>query len=241
MTPEQQQEMQEKLKKMSPEELAEFQKQQCIFCQIIAGKIPSKKIYEDKLCLAVLDINPAAKGHVLVLPKEHFSIMPQMPDKILSHLFVVSKYLSQAMLRSLGTEGTNLFVANGLVAGQNAQHFMLHLIPRKSGDELLHFEEKLIDQKMQLQVKTVLQDKLNQLLGVNKEVLEVQKELPVEEKEKSAEPEAVAEEQPEEVEEEKPTKKTKPGAKKKSTKKTTKKKEDDDEGASLDDIANLFK
>ena len=93
LTPEQQEELQEKLKNMSPEELQEFQKKQCIFCQIIAGKIPSKKIYEDEKCLAVLDINPAAKGHLLLLPKEHYAIMPQIPDKILSHLFLVSKKL----------------------------------------------------------------------------------------------------------------------------------------------------
>ncbi len=67
MTPEQAEAMQEKLKQMSPEELKDFQKKQCIFCQIIDGKVASKKIYEDDKMIAILDINPAAKGHVLLL------------------------------------------------------------------------------------------------------------------------------------------------------------------------------
>ena len=69
MSEEQRKELEEKIKNMSPEELREFQKQQCIFCQIIAGKVPAKKVYEDEHCVAVLDINPAAKGHLLLIPK----------------------------------------------------------------------------------------------------------------------------------------------------------------------------
>ena len=99
MTEEQRKEMEERIKSMSPEELKEFQKQQCIFCQIISGKIPSKKIYEDEKAIAILDINPAAKGHVLVMPKEHYAIMPQMPDKEVAHLFKIAKKISQVILK----------------------------------------------------------------------------------------------------------------------------------------------
>ena len=76
MTEEQVKELQEKIKNMSPEELKEFQKKQCVFCQIISGKVQSKKVYDDEKCIAILDINPANPGHVLLLPKEHYSIMP---------------------------------------------------------------------------------------------------------------------------------------------------------------------
>ncbi len=69
MSEEQVAELQEKIKNMSPEELKEFQKQQCIFCQIISGKVASKKIYEDEKCIAILDINPANPGHLLLMPK----------------------------------------------------------------------------------------------------------------------------------------------------------------------------
>ena len=86
MTEEQRQALQEKLKNMKPEELAQLQKQQCIFCQIISGKIPAKKIYDDEIAIAILDINPASKGHLLLLPKEHYMIMPQVPDGVLAAL-----------------------------------------------------------------------------------------------------------------------------------------------------------
>jgi len=136
VTKEQAAALQEKLKDMSPEELKEFQKQQCIFCHVISGKVASKKIYEDENCLAILDINPANPGHILLLPKEHYSIMPQLNDEDIAHLFIVAKHLSNVLLKALKVEGTNIFVANGIAAGQRAQHMMIHIIPRKENDGL---------------------------------------------------------------------------------------------------------
>ncbi len=136
MSKEQAEELQEKLKDMSPEELKEFQKQQCIFCHIISGKVASKKIYEDENCMAVLDINPANPGHILLLPKEHYSIMPQLNDKEIARLFMAAKHLAHALLRAFKAEGVNIFVANGIAAGQRAQHLMIHIIPRKKNDGL---------------------------------------------------------------------------------------------------------
>ncbi|MBI2650761.1 HIT family protein [Candidatus Woesearchaeota archaeon] len=134
ISPEQLKALQEKIKNMSPEELKEFQKKQCIFCQIIAGKVQSRKVYEDEKVIALLDINPANPGHVLLLTKEHYSIMPQIPDDEVSYVFMVSKALSNSMLRSIDAQGTNVIVANGIAAGQRAQHFMAHIIPRKEND-----------------------------------------------------------------------------------------------------------
>jgi len=166
LTEEQRKQLEEKLKNMSPGELREFQKQQCIFCQIVSGKIPSKKVYEDDICLAVLDINPAAKGHLLIMPKEHYVIMPQIPEDSMGHLFFISRHLSQILLKSLKAEGTNIFIANGPAAGQRAQHFMVHLIPRKESDGILEIEEKLIDHEMIRKIKSALEGKLQEVLGV---------------------------------------------------------------------------
>src|SRR3989338_3114112 len=113
LSPEQIEALQEKLKNMSPEELKEFQKKQCIFCQIVDGKVKARKVYDDDKCIAVLDINPASPGHLLLLPKEHYTIMPQMPEDELSHIFMVAKSLSNSILRALGARGTNIIVANG--------------------------------------------------------------------------------------------------------------------------------
>ena len=130
----------EELRNMSPEQIAELQKQNCIFCHIVAGRASAKKIYEDDRCIAILDINPANPGHVLLLPREHYAVMPQIPEDIIGHLFMVAKGISHACLRSFRAEGTNIFVANGVAAGQRAQHFMVHIIPRKENDGLDMFK-----------------------------------------------------------------------------------------------------
>ena len=136
ISPEQLKALQEKIKQMSPEELKEFQKKQCIFCQIVAGKVQSRKVYEDETVIALLDINPSNPGHVLLLTKEHYSIMPQVPEDEVAHVFMVAKSLSNSMLRGIDAQGTNIIVANGIAAGQRAQHFMAHIIPRKENDGL---------------------------------------------------------------------------------------------------------
>ena len=233
ITPEQRAAFEEKLKNMSPEELAAFQKQQCIFCQIISGKIPSKAIYSDEHCIAILDINPAVKGHVLLIPKEHYAIMPQLPEFLTEHLFTIGKKISQALLRGLKASGTNIFIANGLAAGQRAQHFMLHVIPRKEGDKLLNLDEQLTDKEMQNHVLVAVGNKLNELLGIKKDKVEVQKTLEPEREPESEEKEAKPEEQEKEEPEEEPKEKEKETPDDDS--------EEPKEDVSLDDIASLFK
>src|SRR3989338_1679315 len=157
----------EDLKKMTPEEMREFQKKQCIFCHIIAGKIPSKKVYEDDRIIAILDINPATPGHVLVMPKEHYMIMPQMNDDDIKHIYVTAKVISQAQLRGLSVEGTNVFIANGYVAGQKAQHFMLHVIPRLQNDGLdFNLTESTMPRETLEKYRIALGKRLSDLMGV---------------------------------------------------------------------------
>ena len=178
LTAEQRQALEEKIKNMSPEQLKGLQRTQCIFCQIISGKIPSKKLYEDDSCLAILDINPATRGHLLILPKEHYAIMTQIPDKLMGRLMNVAKTLSKLLLKALRADGTTVFIANGLVAGQKAQHFILHLIPRKEGDKILNLDEKLLDAELLRKVKEVLQPKMEGLLGMKKAVKKAEKTKP---------------------------------------------------------------
>ncbi|MBW2964312.1 HIT family protein [Candidatus Woesearchaeota archaeon] len=123
---------------LSPEQktMLEEQKKQCIFCQIVEGKIPSKKVYEDNLLVAVLDINPASKGHVLLMPKEHYPIMPLIPPETFKHMFDKVKAVEGAIKDALLCKETTVFIANGGAAGQQSNHFMLHIIPREGGDEL---------------------------------------------------------------------------------------------------------
>jgi histidine triad (HIT) family protein len=121
----------------------------CIFCQIATKKIPSKVIYEDDLVIGVLDINPANKGHVLLLTKKHYSLMMQIPDDELSHLMLASKKISFALLKALNIDGTNIFIANGQTAGQKAPHFILHIIPRFENDNInFSLYPKIIDKNI---------------------------------------------------------------------------------------------
>jgi histidine triad (HIT) family protein len=123
---------------ITPEAQAQFdeQKKNCIFCKIISGEMDSKKVYEDDLVIGVLDINPALKGHVLFMPKEHYPIMPYIPPKTFKRLFGCLPQLSKALKKSMLTTGINIFVANGGVAGQQSPHFLFHLLPREKGDGL---------------------------------------------------------------------------------------------------------
>jgi histidine triad (HIT) family protein len=105
-----------------------------IFTKIIQGEIPSTKLHEDSLCIAILDIAPANKGHALVIAKEEFATMGDCPDDVLAHLMVIAKQLDQAMRSRLGAEATNIVINNGPAAGQEVPHLHIHVIPRFSND-----------------------------------------------------------------------------------------------------------
>ena len=163
----------EQLKSMSPEELKELSKKQCIFCQIISGKVASKKIYEDESCIAILDINPANPGHTLILPKEHYSIMPLMPEEEITHLFSVSKRISMAQIRALKADGTNIFVANGAAAGQKSPHFMIHVIPRKENDGITTFTLPQNDMTPEenMKLRSAIEKNVNARFGITKSIV----------------------------------------------------------------------
>src|SRR3989338_6167063 len=237
LSPEQVKALQEKLKNMSPEELKEFQKKQCIFCQIIEGKVQSRKVYEDDSAIAILDVNPANPGHMLIMPKEHYSIMPQMPDEETGHIFAVAKALSNAALRSLEVQGSNIIVANGVAAGQRAQHFMVHLIPRKENDNL-NFEvpQKNIPEKELESMQEMLSGSLGKKVGEKERPIP----MPLIPKRKQV-MEAEFEEKPITA------KKTKTTGKKEAKKpirkpeiKSPKKPKKNDKNADLDDIAKML-
>ena len=120
----------------------------CILCQIINGKVPSKKIYEDENTLAILDVNGANAGHCFVIPKKHYPILEQIPDNELAALFKVANAVSSSIFETLKVEGTNIFVSNGVAAGQTVAHFMINVIPRRQGDGInLEWQPKQIGEE----------------------------------------------------------------------------------------------
>jgi len=131
----------------------------CIICQIVGGKIPSKKIYEDEDCVAILDVNGANPGHSFVIPKEHHPIMERVPDFLVGKLFSVANKVSSAIFESLAIHGTNIFVANGISAGQKVAHFMIHVIPRIEKDRVnLQWTPKQLSEEEMSTVELKLKD-----------------------------------------------------------------------------------
>ena len=118
----------------------------CIFCKIINGELPSKTVYEDDLIKVIMNINPNTNGHLLVLPKEHFVNINDITDEIITHsLKVIRENLYPLLKEKLNCEGLTIAENNEL--GQEIKHFHLHLIPRYPDDnaDFQYDESKLID------------------------------------------------------------------------------------------------
>ena len=111
-----------------------MKKEDCIFCKIANGDIPSKTLYEDEDFRVILDLGPATKGHALILPKEHADNLYELPDETASKVFVLAKKLAMKMKEKLNCDGLNIVQNNGEVAGQTVFHFHMHIIPRIKGD-----------------------------------------------------------------------------------------------------------
>lgn len=109
-------------------------KDSCLVCQIVDGKIPAKIVYEDDHCLGILDINGANPGHVFIIPKRHHPILEQVPDNELAGIFSAANRISSALFEALEIGGTNIFITNGIPAGQTIAHFMVNVIPRTKED-----------------------------------------------------------------------------------------------------------
>lgn len=111
-------------------------KNDCIFCKIIKGEIPSFTVYEDDTFKVILDRFPAAPGHALIIPKEHADDMFGLPDETAAKLYPLAKKIAAKIKEAVGAEGINIVQNNGEVAGQSVHHFHLHIVPRKSGDQI---------------------------------------------------------------------------------------------------------
>lgn len=111
-----------------------MKKDNCIFCKIANGEIPSRTIYEDDSYRVILDLGPATKGHALILPKDHYANLYELPDENASGVLVLAKKMAKKMSSALKCDGFNIVQNNGEIAGQTVFHFHMHLIPRYIND-----------------------------------------------------------------------------------------------------------
>lgn len=108
----------------------------CIFCKIVRGEVPSARVFEDERSVAFMDINPANPGHVLVVPKDHAADLYAMPDELLAATVAVVKRVATAVRDAVAPDGVNIIQANGPGAAQSVAHFHWHVLPRINGDDL---------------------------------------------------------------------------------------------------------
>ena len=105
----------------------------CIFCKIANGDIPATEIWENEGFRVILDLGPASEGHALVLPKEHYRDITELPEKAAGEAFSLAGKVGKAMQQGLGAAGFNIVQNNGTAAGQTVFPFHIHVIPRYEG------------------------------------------------------------------------------------------------------------
>ena len=111
-----------------------MKKDDCIFCKLANGDIPTNVIYEDDTFTVIMDAAPATKGHCLILPKEHYANIYELDEEVAGNVFKLAKKLAAEMTEKLGCDGFNIVQNNGETAGQTVFHFHMHLIPRYKDD-----------------------------------------------------------------------------------------------------------
>lgn len=129
-----------------------MKKDDCIFCKLANGEIPTRSIYEDEDFKVILDTAPATRGHALILPKEHADNLYQLPEEMTGRAFVLAKKMAISMTEALGCPGFNIVQNNGEAAGQTVFHFHIHLVPRYTDDgqglfwEPRHYSDEALDE-----------------------------------------------------------------------------------------------
>jgi len=107
---------------------------ECIFCQIVAGEVPSHAVYEDEVAYAFLDVNPLARGHTVVIPRDHYGRVGEMPDGVAGGLFRAITDLTPAIEAAVDAPASTVAFNNGEEAGQEVPHTHCHVVPRFAGD-----------------------------------------------------------------------------------------------------------
>lgn len=106
----------------------------CIFCKILNGDIPARKVFENERFIAILDAFPANEGHTLVIPKKHFKNIFEIDEETISEAYKIAKNIAEKIKVNMGIENINILQNNGNTAGQSVNHFHIHIIPRMEND-----------------------------------------------------------------------------------------------------------
>lgn len=130
----------------------------CIFCKILNGDIPSRKVFENKRFIAILDAFPANEGHTLVIPKKHFENIFEIDEETISEAYRIAKNIAEKIKINMGIENINILQNNGVIAGQSVNHFHIHIIPRIEKDTVIIKSEVM-------EISTERLDKIKDILS----------------------------------------------------------------------------
>lgn len=132
--------------------------QDCIFCKLANGDIPTNTIYEDEDFRVIMDLSPATRGHSLILPKEHYKNIYEIPDEIAAKAMILAKKMAVKMTNALQADGFNIVQNNNEIAGQTVFHFHIHLIPRYQNDnqKINWVPQKITEEELKEIQQTIL-------------------------------------------------------------------------------------
>ncbi len=157
------------LEELSPEQLEYLKKsgmiqdkQECLFCSLASGKIRAYKIYEDNNLMAVLDINPANLGHTLLFPKKHVkSLLEIKYDTALMNVIVV---IASNIVKVVKANSFNIYIANGIEAGQRLEHLVVNIIPRFKDDKIdFNWNSKKVNENDLLRISNAVRENIEML------------------------------------------------------------------------------
>lgn len=134
-----------------------MRKNDCIFCKIAQGEISSQTLYEDEQFRVILDAGPATKGHALIIPKEHYADLWELPEDVAANVIKLAKKISARMKEALQCGGFNLVQNNGYAAGQTVFHFHMHLIPRyEDGEKIVSWHVETLSQEELAEIRKII-------------------------------------------------------------------------------------
>lgn len=136
----------------------------CVFCSIVSNNSPAYRLYENTTTLAFLDIEPATRGHTLVIPKEHYETVTDIPDDLIGEVFQTVRRIAVTLESVCEPDGVNLVQSNGRTAGQDVFHAHVHVIPRYEGDNVtLRWIPEDADEAGQKKVAATIREELDSL------------------------------------------------------------------------------
>ena len=122
----------------------------CIFCKIVSKQAPSSIVYENEWILAFMDLRPVSEGHALIIPKQHYVDIFDIPAELLAETHKVTKTIAAAVRKATCADGISIVQQNGKAAGQDIFHMHVHVIPRFEGQKMPHFDELAVSEREKL-------------------------------------------------------------------------------------------